>query len=93
MRNFQHEMAVKRSPGVAFPDFMAFEPFVKRRNQESAGLCPDALERLLGLNDKDAEKVPGVDTFLEVWLFLMDEVIEAPHGLMIFVPVATYLAQ
>ena len=78
-------MTVNPYPWVPIQHLAALEPLVKCREEKSTRLRPNTLEGHLRLDNKHAIEIPGIDSLLEMRLFLPDKMVEATQGMFIAV--------
>ena len=66
---------------VMLQDIFTLKPFMESRNNKSTGLRSNTFERSLWFRYKDSKEVFGIDSFLEMWLLLTNQLIESVHAL------------
>ena len=66
---------------VMLQDIFTLKPFMESRNKKSTGLRSNTFERSLWFRYKDSKEVFGIDSFLEMWLLLTNQLIESVHAL------------
>ena len=66
---------------VMLQDIFTLKPFMESRNNKSTGLRSNTFERSLWFRYKDSKEVFGIDSFLEMWLHLTNQLIESVHAL------------